>query len=357
MAEHSKKPSNSAFKQQRLKAWQPLLTPKTVLPTFFLLGIIFIPLGVGLLVTSNRVQEYVFDYTQCTAAASLEFQQVKNENFQWKKDTDNITCTIRFNISQALEGPVFIYYRLTNYYQNHRRYVKSFSSDQLMGSAVAASALATDCNPISTVVSNQTESGILETLAIYPCGLIANSLFNDTISNLTGWGETSGNFNFSSKGIAWPGDQKRFGKTEYGSGLVGNTTILQIVPPPNWSTYNGYYTADNLPDLSQDEHFQVWMRTAGLPTFRKLYGRSDASLPVGSWELVLQDLYPVKAFGGTKAIVISTSSWMGGQNPFLGIAYLVVGSLALAFGIAFLARHIMSPRKLGDHSYIKWNPH
>jgi len=46
---------DTAFKQQRLKAWQPILTPKTVLPTFFIVGIIFAPLGGLLLYASNNV--------------------------------------------------------------------------------------------------------------------------------------------------------------------------------------------------------------------------------------------------------------------------------------------------------------
>lgn len=32
----------------------------------------------------------------------------------------------------------------------------------------------------------------------------------------------------------------------------------------------------------QDEHFIVWMRTAGLPSFRKLYGRIDTDLDKGT---------------------------------------------------------------------------
>lgn len=51
----SKRPANTAFKQQRLKAWQPILTPATVLPTFFLVGLIFVPLGGVLLWGSNQV--------------------------------------------------------------------------------------------------------------------------------------------------------------------------------------------------------------------------------------------------------------------------------------------------------------
>lgn len=52
----SKRPANTAFKQQRLKAWQPILTPATVLPTFFLVGLIFVPLGGVLLWGSNQVR-------------------------------------------------------------------------------------------------------------------------------------------------------------------------------------------------------------------------------------------------------------------------------------------------------------
>lgn len=46
---------DTAFKQQRLRAWQPILTPKTVLPTFFVIGIIFAPIGGLLLWASNSV--------------------------------------------------------------------------------------------------------------------------------------------------------------------------------------------------------------------------------------------------------------------------------------------------------------
>lgn len=54
----NKKPDNTAFKQQRLPAWQPILTAGTVLPAFFVIGLIFIPIGVGLFVTSNNIKEF-----------------------------------------------------------------------------------------------------------------------------------------------------------------------------------------------------------------------------------------------------------------------------------------------------------
>ena len=33
------------------------------------------------------------------------------------------------------------------------------------------------------------------------------------------------------------------------------------------------------------EHFIVWMRPAGLPSFRKLWGRIETDLPVGQYQV------------------------------------------------------------------------
>jgi len=49
---------DTAFKQQRLKAWQPILTPKVFLPTFFILGVLFAPLGGLLIWGSNLVSGF-----------------------------------------------------------------------------------------------------------------------------------------------------------------------------------------------------------------------------------------------------------------------------------------------------------
>ncbi len=41
----SRRPPDVALLQQRMKSWQPLLDPKWVIATYFLIGIVFIPVG------------------------------------------------------------------------------------------------------------------------------------------------------------------------------------------------------------------------------------------------------------------------------------------------------------------------
>lgn len=50
------RPDNTAFTQQRLPAWQPILSAGIVIPGFVLIGLAFIGIGVGLFITSRDIQ-------------------------------------------------------------------------------------------------------------------------------------------------------------------------------------------------------------------------------------------------------------------------------------------------------------
>ena len=54
--EIANRPDNTAFTQQRLPAWQPMLSAGIVIPGFVLIGLAFIGIGVALFVTSQSIQ-------------------------------------------------------------------------------------------------------------------------------------------------------------------------------------------------------------------------------------------------------------------------------------------------------------
>lgn len=368
--EKSRRPPNTAFRQQRLKAWQPIFTPKTVLPLLLCITVIFAPLGGALIYGSDQVQEIIIDYSHChDQASTTELKQMDDKyitthfntkdassKVQWQllEGTDeqksrlsyNGTCRLTFDVPHDMGAPIYMYYRLTNFYQNHRRYVTSYNEDQLNGKPKNAHDLKdkNDCKPL--VLNDDGKP-------YYPCGLIANSMFNDTFHAPVAL-NPSGNqdnvtYDMTTDGIAWGTDKNRFKKTRY------NAT--DVVPPPFWiEKFPDGYTEENIPDISEWQEFQNWMRTAALPTFSKLVMRQDHNtLTEGTYSVDVDMYFPVLEYDGTKSLVLTTRSAVGGRNPFLGIAYVVVAGICAIVGLLFLGKHLVKPRRLGDHSYLSWN--
>ncbi|XP_062323326.1 cell cycle control protein 50A-like [Osmerus eperlanus] len=328
----NKKPDNTAFKQQRLPAWQPILTAGTVLPAFFVIGLIFIPIGIGLYVTSNNIKEFEIDYTGVDMSSPC-FNC--SQSFSWNSSRP-CTCVLPFSLEQPFESNVFMYYGLSNFYQNHRRYVKSRDDSQLNGDSGSLTKPSKECEPYA----------FNENKAIAPCGAIANSMFNDTLELF--YFDPNGTrvqIPLMRKGIAWWTDKHvKFRNPDANNPNL--TAVFQgTTKPINWR--KPVYELDD--DLENNgfinEDFIVWMRTAALPTFRKLYriiqkkNNMTPTLPRGNYTLEVTYNYPVRSFEGRKRMILSTISWMGGKNPFLGIAYITVGSVCFFLGVVLLIIH------------------
>jgi len=289
--------------------------------------------------------EYALSTSSGVSASSINAPSWRFSNDPSRSFGERARCEIQFNVPYNLGPGVFLYYKLTNYYQNHRRYVQSLDTDQLQGKYRSAADLnGGDCKPITS------EGG----RPYYPCGLIANSVFNDTYPSVvlvnSPNGAPSQTYNFTEKGIAWGGIAKNYVASP------GYSSPTDVLPPPNWAARYSGGVYNEFPNLRDDEHFQVWMRIAALPTFRKLWARNDAEvMTAGTYQILANMNYPVKQFSGTKSIVISTVSWIGGKQPFLGWAYIAAAILCVLLAVAGLIRHLLKPRKLGDMSLLSWN--
>jgi hypothetical protein len=360
----SKKPADTPFKQQRLAAWQPILAPMYVVGCFIAIAAAFIPIGAAVLVATGDVVEVEVKYSNpvCTWGSSPKILDPRNINGTSYQISTGCIKTITFTIDRKLTQPVYMYYKLTNFYQNHRRYANSRYDTQIAGDATSSGDVGTTCDPFKGTPSTEDGRAYLYS----PCGLIAWSAFNDSVALYKGAAPTplqlicnSAQFTANGTqlvampcqkgGIAWDSDRDR----KFRPPSLSAETLTGFGRPTDSKNYfvrNGYYYGEaghSIP-LTVDEDLMVWMRTASLPTFRKLWRRINVDMDVGKYTIVVTDKFDISAFSGEKSIIFATTSWIGGKNEFLGVAYIVVGSLCFVLAVAFFIKHKISGDRSGD---------
>ena len=284
---------NSKFKQQKMAGWRPVPSMARTVVIFFVLGIVFVGLGVLILLFSNEIVEKIQKY-----------------------DCETNICTIEIKIEKEMKKNIMVYYQLDGFYQNHRRYVKSKSIKQLNGSFISKEEMSKsqDCDPVVTNEdmgqSNSIENtSLVKDEVAIPCGLMAKHYFND---NFTKWTITNSNpkreIIVNTKNISRKSDRNKFRNQ--------NKTKQWL-------------------DI-EDEHFIVWMRPAPLPNFTKLWGRIEEDIEKDSTlEVVIENNYNVTPFNGSKYLVLRTVNNFGGNNIYLAIGYIAFGGVCLILGIIF----------------------
>ena len=225
------------------------------------------------------------EYTHCPMVGANDGTKCSDLINPHTKDmTIKCQCWANFTLKDDFNAPVFFYYGLNKYYQNHRRYVNSRHDDQLYGKDVPVDGH----NGLNSVCWPYAKNN--ESRPIAPCGIIANSFFNDTYQLYMVTSNAAERIDLLQTNIAWPTDKEAKYKNP------DRKVFAKSAHPPYWRKYvndldpnhednNGY----------KNEHLMVWLRTAAFPSFRKLWGRIDhdqnivwrTKLPKGNYSILI----------------------------------------------------------------------
>jgi len=355
------KPFGNKFCQQQMTHYYSHVSAQPVILCLFIVGVVFIPVGAATLIASESIYENDVRYDTVHSCTYASNQGV--ETFATPNGTQALGCitNVKFTLSKALVAPVYIYYRLKGFNQNYRLYAASLNDAQLSGRSYTRSNL-DSCKPFVGPDDNHTYA---------PCGSVAWSMFNDTISlyqvNDTAAVVTSTTLPPASQvklicqgdafdaktnqqtqstgcekdGIAFSQDVKsRFSATIdsdesiwTGEGFNASDNVYH---------QNGWYNNEpghKIP-LVSDQDFMVWSRIATLSDFRKLYRKITVDLPAGTYVWNVLERFDTTSMGAEKHIVLTTVSWVGGKNQVLGALFITMGALLLLQAFGFIGMYI-----------------
>lgn len=271
-------------------------------------------LGIVLVATYKEKNEskFEYDYTKCLKydTRSDTFQNLTCAEFR-NNSSGYCICFINLTITEDLYGdvPLTLYYDLSSYEQPN--YSQSKDENQLLGKI--SETPAAQCEPYS----------YLNGIPIYPCGALANFMFNDTfILKKYGFRDP------------WPtvshGMIKEEDKIGYRNPPGDLEKALQnFTKPPNW-VKNVWELDTTYPDNNgiQNERFIGWMKT----NWRRkpFWQLNDTILPSGRYFFRVDYNYPQTLYNGPRKIILST--YRIESNLFK----LVMGTILLIIGLIVL---------------------
>jgi len=331
-------------------------------------------LGSFIIIESKKAKAYTSFYTDCKPITYFNqedrnlrqtdpnlfktlmeenAEKLKSENIETcgelhKRNFDSpptCICKTLLEVETDVDDNVFLYYKLDNFYQNHRRMMASRDEIQLLAQTESDIQ-----NPQKTCYINGAPSDVAE----FPCGAVANSFFNDTFfiynddfdnvyDKVTD--PATDAWKMSGKDIAWMTDKvQKFDSNSIVKDKAKNNEIIENVKKPkNWQinvTDLGterdlyYRQASGTSGLGlKNEDFIVWMRVAGLVDFRKFYRIVTQQVTKGTKTVLIFNNFNVDKFNGKKAIVLATANWVGGDNTFLGGVYCATGCFSFIMAI------------------------
>lgn len=279
--------AHDKFKQQKVPAQKPFLTPSLAAVIYAVFALISLVIGIIIQVSNDNVFEQDINYN-CGANTS--------------------ECDVKFKIQKEISGNILLYYQLKDFYQNHKAYAHSKSWNMLKGKDFSSDFKKTKCQPKAVGPTN------------IPCGSLPMTVFNDTFT------VTSKNMTLSDKDITFKTYKKVFAHSKN----VSNSEY-------NYWLRDQY--AEMFPGEQENEHFINWIQVAPLKTFRKLFGfiSHGSGKFAKDTEIIIhiKENYPIHEAGFKKYLVIAQTNFLGGKNKFFGTFFIVLASFSLVAAAIF----------------------
>ncbi|CCW70553.1 unnamed protein product [Phytomonas sp. Hart1] len=252
-----------------------------------------------------------------------------------------------------MSAPIMIQYGIKNFNQNYMKYAQSVDHNQLQG---GRNVITSKCKPFRYPgeFKGKNVNGHYS-----PCGAIAWSLFNDTISlyktpkNIIcdgGAFDVDGNCLLESNKCAKNGialhSQVR---------IRQNSPDKTSNPEPMWTNkgdmsssdpylQHGYYFGEpghKIPSIT-DEDFIVWSNLAYLPDFFNNYRIVNTDLEAGDYYFNITEQYDVVSFSGQKYVRLISYNWLGEKQYILGILLLSIGCIFFLDSVVVLIfKHVI----------------
>jgi hypothetical protein len=284
-----------AIRQQMLLLWKPGNTLSGAIISIGLIGLFFI--GFALLLNS---------FARSLFEVKIRYDDVCSR----LKD-----CSVEITLDNDVTAPIFFYYYLPTFFQNHRQMIEKKSYTQLSGLDIASVNL-TSCDPVLLNSNLSTKQSIGNNFlnpsdVAYPCGGYARAFFNGNICLILDtfsmtYLETNSRITLTSKGIAYPPDLQRY------ANMAGTLKLTR-----QWV------------DVT-DERFAVWMRTSPSSAVKKLWARIDANvLKKGRYNISIQNNWYNERFNTEKWIIINQVNAFGGKNIPLANSFAMAGSACI----------------------------
>lgn len=291
-------------------------------------SIVLMGIGGAMNAHSKNIVEQEFSYDfNCTQGRDLDLYTRKCDKF-------NIT------IEEKISKPVYVYYHLTEFWQNHFLYVRSLSGEQLYGDDLTSVG---DCK--GTKFGGKLDTHEISGKIIVPCGLQGWSHFNDEIivDVKDSIGATKCINCLTYENIALKIDHDRF--------ELFNATIPEnsneFTHTVNSVVWNDEHIRGNttIPNL-QDESLMVWMRYAPTSNFKKIHSIIQYDLEKGDVvELSITSKFNTEVYSGKKSLIFTETGSFGGKHNFLSIMFILAGVLPFCIVCITLLVHFYVAKK------------